>query len=119
MSILPGAVRQSFVGRDLRHRTLDGHYFKLCDFRGADLRGASLRGTRFAGCDLRDADLRDTDLSYAQFSYVMTHDPTYGRTDVTGVRWDGAHLRGLTAERVIGWPYDLAEPRHPNPGAPR
>ncbi|MCI4063674.1 pentapeptide repeat-containing protein [Micromonospora sp. R77] len=110
MSILPGATRQSFVGRDLRHRTLDGHYFKFCDFRGADLRGASLRGARFAGCDLRDADLRDADLSYAQFSYVSTHDPEYGRTDVTGVRWDGAILRDVTAKRVIGWPDDLSAP---------
>ncbi|WP_422742735.1 pentapeptide repeat-containing protein [Micromonospora sp. WMMD754] len=55
MSTPPGATRQSLVGRDLRHHTLDGHSFKLCDFRGADL--------------------RDTDLSYARFSYVMTHDP--------------------------------------------
>ncbi|MBC9000380.1 Pentapeptide repeat-containing protein [Micromonospora aurantiaca] len=101
------ATRQSFAGRDLRHRTLDGHSFKLCDFRGADLRGASLRGVSFAGCDLRGADLRDTDLFYARFGYVRTHDPEYGRTDVTGARWDGADLRGVTAERVIGWPNDL------------
>ncbi|MFF5181883.1 pentapeptide repeat-containing protein [Micromonospora sp. NPDC000316] len=105
MSILPGATRQSFVGRDLRHRTLDRHSFKFCDFRGADLRGASLRGASFAGCDLRNADLRDADLSYARFSYVRTHDPEYGRTDVTGARWDGANLRRVTAERVIGWPH--------------
>ncbi|MGQ5263787.1 pentapeptide repeat-containing protein [Micromonospora sp. ZYX-F-536] len=105
MSILPGATRQSFVGRDLRHRTLDGQSFKLCDFRGADLRGASIRGTRFSGCDLRDADLRDTDLSYAQFGYVSTHNPEYGLTDVTGVRWDGSNVRGVTADRVIGWPH--------------
>ncbi|MEV4489638.1 pentapeptide repeat-containing protein [Micromonospora coxensis] len=104
MSILPGATRQSFVGRDLRHRTLDRHFFKFCDFRGADLRGASLRGASFAGCDLRDADLRDADLSYVRFSYVRTHDLEYGRTDVTGARWDGANLRGVTVERVIGWP---------------
>ncbi|MBY8874194.1 pentapeptide repeat-containing protein [Micromonospora sp. PLK6-60] len=106
MDILPGATRQSFVGSDLRHRTLDGHFFKMCDFRGADFRGASLRGASFAGCDLRDADLRDTDLSYARFGHVMTHDPEYGRTDVTGARWEGADLRGVTAERVIGWPDD-------------
>ncbi|MGR6320082.1 pentapeptide repeat-containing protein [Micromonospora soli] len=78
MSILPGATRKSFAGRDLRHRTLDRHSFKLCDFRDADLRGASLRGVSLAGCNLQDADLRDTDLSYARFSYVMTHDPEYG-----------------------------------------
>ncbi|WP_117669874.1 pentapeptide repeat-containing protein [Micromonospora sp. MW-13] len=111
MSILPGATRQSFVGRDLRHRTLDRHSFKFCDFRGADLRGASLRGASFAGCDLRDADLRDADLSYARFSYVRTHDPEYGRTDATGARWDGANLRGVTAERVIGWPDGLSDSR--------
>ncbi|MER5606452.1 pentapeptide repeat-containing protein [Micromonospora tulbaghiae] len=109
MSILPGATRKSFAGGDLRHRTLDGHSFKLCDFRGVDLRGASLRGVSFAGCDLRDADLRDTDLSYARFSYVLTHDPEYGRTDVTGARWNGADLRGVTAERVIGWPHSLSD----------
>ncbi|WP_406036419.1 pentapeptide repeat-containing protein [Micromonospora sp. NBC_00898] len=109
MSILPGATRKSFAGRDLRHRTLDRHSFKLCDFRGADLRGASLRGASFAGCDLRDADLRDADLSYANFGYVSTHDPEYGRTDVTGARWDGANLRGVTVERVIGWPDSLSD----------
>ncbi|MGY4908720.1 pentapeptide repeat-containing protein [Micromonospora aurantiaca (nom. illeg.)] len=107
MSILPGATRQSFAGRNLRHRTLDRHSFKFCDFRGVDLRGASLRGAHFAGCDLRDADLRDADLSYAQFTYVRTHDPEYGRTDVTGARWDGAILRGVITERVLGWPDGL------------
>lgn len=80
-------ARRSYAGRDLRHRTLDSHHFKLCDFRGADL--------------------RHTDLSYASFDYVNTHDPEYGRTDVTGVRWSGADLRGVTAERVIGWPADF------------
>ncbi|MBG6065025.1 pentapeptide repeat-containing protein [Micromonospora ureilytica] len=109
MSILPGATKKSFAGRDLRHRTLDKHSFKLCDFRGVDLRGASLRGASFSGCDLRDADLRDTDLSYARFSYVVTHDPEYGRTDVTGARWNGANLRGVTVERVIGWPRGLSD----------
>ncbi|WP_410812195.1 pentapeptide repeat-containing protein [Micromonospora sp. 067-2] len=106
MSILPGATKKSFAGRDLRHRTLDRYLFKLCDFRGLDLRGDSLRGVSFAGCDLRDADLRDTDLSYARFSYVVTHDPEYGRTD-TEARWNGADLRGVIAERVIGWPRGL------------
>ncbi|MBM0234392.1 pentapeptide repeat-containing protein [Micromonospora sp. STR1_7] len=107
MRILPGATRHSFAGQDLRHRTLDGHSFKLCDFRGADLRGASLRGASFAGCDLRGADLRDTDLSYARFSAVRSHDPEYGRTDVSGARWDGATLRGVVADRVTGWPHDI------------
>jgi uncharacterized protein YjbI with pentapeptide repeats len=101
---LPGATKQSFAGLDLRHRNLDGQFFKLCDFRGANLRGASLRGAGFGGCDLRGADLRDTDLSYARFGIVRTHDPSYGRTDVTGVLWDGAELRGVTTEGVIGWP---------------
>ncbi|BCY08484.1 hypothetical protein L3i22_035720 [Actinoplanes sp. L3-i22] len=101
---LPGATKQSFAGLDLRHRSFEQHFFKLCDFRGADLRGASLRGARFAGCDLRNADLRDTDLSYAEFSSVRTHDPSYGRTDVTGALWQGANLRGVDAEDVIGWP---------------
>ena len=104
------AERRSYAGQDLRHQTLDGRFFTLCDFRGADLRGASLRGVRFSGCDLRDADLRDTDLSYAMFGYVRTHDPEYGRTDVTGVRWAGAVLRDVTADRVIGWPASLLRP---------
>jgi uncharacterized protein YjbI with pentapeptide repeats len=107
MPLLRGATRRSFAGLDLRHRTLDGHSFKLCDFSGANLRGASLRGASFAGCDLRDADLRDTDLSYATFGIVRTHDPAYGLTDVTGALWQGAELRGVTAERVIGWPEGL------------
>ncbi|MFI5841430.1 pentapeptide repeat-containing protein [Catenuloplanes sp. NPDC051500] len=98
------ADRRSYAGHDLRHQTLDGYHFKFCDFRGANLRGASLRGVSFAGCDLRDADLRDTDLSYARFGDVRTHDPEYGRTDVTGARWEGATLRGVIAGRVIGWP---------------
>jgi uncharacterized protein YjbI with pentapeptide repeats len=104
MSGLPGATGESFAGLDLRHRSLDRQFFKLCDFRGANLRGASLRGTRFSGCDLRDADLRDADLSYASFSAVNTHDPEYGRTDVTGALWQGATLRGVTTDRVVGWP---------------
>ncbi|GIE77451.1 hypothetical protein Aph02nite_34010 [Actinoplanes philippinensis] len=105
---LPGATRKSFAGLDLRHATLDRRFFKLCDFRGADLRGASLRGVSFGGCDLREADLRDTDLSYATFGPVRTHDPSFGRTDVTGALWQGAVLRGVTAEDVVGWPHEAA-----------
>ncbi|MEV6598495.1 pentapeptide repeat-containing protein [Actinoplanes sp. NPDC051346] len=104
MTGLPGATGKSFAGLDLRHQILDGQFFKLCDFRGANLRGASLRGTSFSGCDLRDADLRDTDLSYAKFSAIRTHDPEYGRTNVTGALWQGATLRNVTVERVVGWP---------------
>ena len=103
----PGATRPSFASRDLRHRTLDGHSFTLCDFRGADLRGASLRGVSFAGCDLRDADLRDTDLSYARFSYVLTHDPEYGHTDVTRARWNGATFEASPPSVSSGGRTDL------------
>lgn len=101
MSALPDATKQSFAGHDLRHCNFDRHFFKLCDFRGANLRGASLRGVRFSGCDLRDADLRDTDLSYAMFSSVRTHDPEYGRTDVTGAHWEGANLRTAVLRSLI------------------
>lgn len=77
----------------------------MCDFSGANLRGASLRGaSSFAFCNMRDADLRDTDLTDATFGTVLTHDPTGGRTDVTGARFDGANLRRVAFENVIGWP---------------
>jgi len=62
--------RCRFAEADLRHATLDGWRFKLCDLTGANLRGASLRGARFAGCDLTGADLRDTDLTGARFGSV-------------------------------------------------
>lgn len=79
----PGfSERESFAGADLRQATFDGRSFKMCDFRAADLRGASLRNCYFAGCDLRDADLRGADLTDATCTYVMTHDPADGRTDV-------------------------------------
>lgn len=78
----------------------------MCDFRGADLRGASLPGCSFLGCDLREADLRDADLTDAEFTYVMTHDPDYGRTDVTGAQWQGARLKRVRTDRVLGWPSD-------------
>jgi uncharacterized protein YjbI with pentapeptide repeats len=100
----PGMIeKESFAGHDFRQATLDGYFFKMCDFRGADFRGASLRGTHFGGCDLRDADFRWADLTYAGFGYVMTHDPNYGLTDVTGANWQGACLKGVKADRVIGW----------------
>ncbi|MGL5928753.1 MAG: pentapeptide repeat-containing protein [Dermatophilaceae bacterium] len=104
MAIHGYSERASFAGADLRQRTFDGRSFKMCDFRGADLRGASLRGCHFAGCDLRDADLRWADLTEAEFTYVMTHSPDHGRTDVSGVRWEGARLERVTTDRVIGWP---------------
>ena len=56
------------------------------------------------GCDLRDADFRWADLTDAEFGYVMTHDPNYGLTDVTGANWQGACLERVTVDRVIGWP---------------
>lgn len=59
-----------FASADLRHATLNGCHFKLCDLRGANLRGASLRGVSFAGCDLTGADLRDTDLLDTHFGAV-------------------------------------------------
>ncbi|MEU8664550.1 pentapeptide repeat-containing protein [Actinoplanes philippinensis] len=67
-----------------------------------DISGVAAAGT--SGADLREADLRDTDLSYAGFGPVRTHDPSFGRIDVTGALWQGAVLRGVTAEDVIGWP---------------
>lgn len=38
---------------------------------------------------------------------MRTHDPAYGLTDVTGARWEGARLTGVTVEQVIGWPDEL------------
>ncbi len=100
----PGITeKKSFAGKDLRQATLDGRCYKMCDFRGADLRGASLRGTHFMGCDLRDADFRGADLTDAEFGYVMTHDPNYGLTNVTGVNWQGSCLKRVKVDRVIGW----------------
>lgn len=105
--VVPGFTeRESFAGADLRHATFDGWSFKMCDFRGADLRGASLRGCSFWGCDLREADLRDADLTDATLTFVMTHDPAHGRTDVTGALWQGANLKRVRADRVLGWPRD-------------
>ncbi len=97
-------TRCSFAGADLRHATLDGCGFKLCDLSDADLRGASLRGVRLAGCDLRGADLRDTDLTDARFGHVNTGMLPHGLTNVTGARFEGATLRDVQAEGVIGWP---------------
>jgi uncharacterized protein YjbI with pentapeptide repeats len=105
MRLEPGFYdRESYAGQNFRQATLDGCLFKMCDFRTANLRGASLRGTRFLGCDLRGADLRDADLTGATFTKIMTHAPEYGRTDVTGVRWDNAVLKEVTVEDVVGWP---------------
>ncbi|MET9472444.1 pentapeptide repeat-containing protein [Streptomyces sp. NPDC002922] len=95
-------TRCSFIGADLRHATLDGCSFKLCDLSGADLRGASLRGISLAGCDLRGADLRDTDLAEARLGSVNTGIPPFGLTDVTGARFEGASLRNVQADGVIG-----------------
>lgn len=96
--------RESFAGQDLRQATLDGHHFKMCDFSGADLRGSSFRGASFDFCDLRGADLRDADLTDAAFGRVLTHDPSGGRTDVTGARFEGATLRRTAFDAVVGWP---------------
>ena len=96
--------RESFAGRDLRQATLDGHHYKMCDFSGANLRGASLRGTSFSFCDLRRADLRGADLTDATFGRVLTHDPSGGRTDVTGACFEGAILRRTAFDAVLGWP---------------
>ncbi|WP_042377371.1 pentapeptide repeat-containing protein [Streptacidiphilus melanogenes] len=97
-------TRCSFGGVDLRHATLDGCSFTFCDLSGADLRGASLRGARLSACDLRAADLRAEDLSYARIGRVNTGRPSYGLTDATGVRLDGALLRDVQLVDVIGWP---------------
>ena len=97
-------TRCLFIGADLRHATLDGCWFKFCDLSGADLRGASLREVSLAGCDLRGADLRDTDLTGVRLGSVNTGMPPFGLTDVTGARFEGATLRNVQAEGVIGWP---------------
>lgn len=96
-------TRCSFIGADLRHASLDGCWFKFCDLSGADLRGASLRQVSLAGCDLRGADLRDTDLTGARIGSVNTGMFPLGLTDVTGARFEGASLRNIQAEGVIGW----------------
>ena len=97
-------TRESYADEDLRQATLNRAVFKMCNFSGANLRGASMRGTRFSGCDFRGADLRDADLTNAVFDTVKTHDPNYGRCDLTGARLDGAVTKGLTAVQVVGAP---------------
>jgi uncharacterized protein YjbI with pentapeptide repeats len=97
-------TRCSFRGADLRHATLDGCHFKLCDLRGANLRGASLRGISLAGCDLTGADLREADLTAARFGQVLTGIPPHGLTNATGIKLDNAILRDLKLDQVIGWP---------------
>lgn len=97
-------TRCSFRGADLRQATLDGCHFKLCDLREADLSGASLRGVSLAGCDLTGADLRGADLTGARLGRVLTGAPPYGLTDATAVELDGAVLRDLQLDQVIGWP---------------
>ncbi|MFI0965829.1 pentapeptide repeat-containing protein [Streptomyces sp. NPDC021080] len=96
-------TRCSFVKADLRHAALDGCSFTFCDLSRADLRGASLRGARLSGCDLRGADLRDADLTDADFGRVNTGRPRYGLTDITGARLEGAILRDVRHDDVIGW----------------
>ncbi|MFF3411588.1 pentapeptide repeat-containing protein [Streptomyces sp. NPDC002742] len=96
-------TRCSFAGADLRHADLDGCSFMFCDLSRADLRGASLRGAHLSGCDLRDADLRGVDLTDATFGRVNTGQPSRGLTDVTGARLDGAILRDVHQDDVIGW----------------
>ncbi|GGM97344.1 hypothetical protein GCM10011578_017590 [Streptomyces fuscichromogenes] len=96
-------TRCSFVAADLRHADLDGCSFRFCDLSGADLRGASLRGAHFAGCDLRGADLRGADLTDAGLGRVNTGRPPYGLTDITGARLEGAILRDVRHDDVIGW----------------
>lgn len=103
-TLSPRFTRCSFAGADLRHATLDGSWFTFCDLGGADLRGASLRGVSLAGCDLRGADLRDADLTDAALGSVNTGIPSYGLTDITGARFEGASLRDVRAEDVYGWP---------------
>ena len=56
-----------------------------------------------AATSLRNADFRWADLTDAEFGYVMTHDPNYGLTDVTGANWQGACLKRVKMDRVIGW----------------
>jgi uncharacterized protein YjbI with pentapeptide repeats len=97
-------TRCSFTGVDLRQATLDDCWFKFCDLNSADLRGASLRGARLAGCDLRCADLRCADLTDAKFGRVNTGRPPHGLTDVSGIRVNGAILRNVQLDDVIGWP---------------
>ncbi|MGW1726457.1 pentapeptide repeat-containing protein [Streptomyces sp. NPDC002306] len=94
----------SFIDADLRHATLDGCCFRFCDLSGADLRGASLRGVSLTGCDLRSADLRHTDLTGARLGSVNTGTPLRGLTVITGARFEGATLRNVQTESVIGWP---------------
>lgn len=98
--------RCSFVGTDLRMATLDGAFFKMCDFRAAKLEGASLRGSSFGGCDLSSANLRNADLSYLHLGYVNSGDPAKGRTNLTGADLTGTTIDHLEAVRVIGWPPD-------------
>jgi hypothetical protein len=38
-----------------------------------------------------------------EHGYVMTHEPNYGLTDVTGVKWQGSCLKRVKVDRVIGW----------------
>ena len=100
----PGAPARRSKPQDPRHATLDGSYFKFCNFSRADLRGASLRFATFAACALQEADLRDCDLTGTTFGPVNTGTDDNAYTDVTGAAWSPDGARSAAFEHVVGAP---------------
>lgn len=100
-SVAPRGVlrldRCLFVGTDLRHATLEGCHFKLCDLGRADFRGASLRGASFDGCVLSGADFRGADLFDVSFGSVGVGAGAT-RTLLDGARFDAGALRSARVD---------------------
>jgi uncharacterized protein YjbI with pentapeptide repeats len=94
--------RCDFSETDLRLASFDRCFFRFCSFVRADLVGASIRDARFAGCDFTDADLTNCDLTGSTFGFVNTGTPD-GLTVMTGAILEGAILKAVVTERVVGW----------------
>ncbi len=81
--------------------------FEDASLRGADVTGTIFSQARMARVDLRraiaphaafdDADLTDADLSGGNFEKAY-----FRRTRLTGVRWDGANLKGARFDAGAG-----------------
>ena len=86
--------RGDFQGQDLENTSFAGAHASAADFSGSNLHGAILtkgvfQGARFVAANLNNvlmdaADFRDTDLRDADLRDAIA----------TGVRWDGAKIKG-------------------------
>ena len=86
--------RESFQGQDLENTSFAGARARGADFSGGNLHGAILTQGVFQGASFVAANLSNVLMDAADFRNTDLRNADLREAIATGVRWDGARVKG-------------------------